>query len=150
MPGFDTVSTPRRIALGLAAALATAGLASPATADCSIAPTSVVFGNYDPLSPSAVHGVGAINVQCDPETSFTVSLSSGNGTVANRRMAGGAEHLAYNLYKDPARLMVWGEGMDGASRTSTMVEMTVYGRIPAAQNVPANVYLDSVSVTVTF
>lgn len=150
MPGLDTMSMTRRIALVLTAALATAALACPAAASCSVDPTSVVFGNYDPLSPSALHGVGAINVQCDPETSFAVSFSSGNGTVANRRMTGGGGQLAYNLYKDSARLMVWGEGMDGASATGTMVDMTIYGRIPAGQNVPANVYLDSISVTMTF
>lgn len=36
------------------------------------------------------------------------------------------------------------------SDTGTNVDMTVYGRIPGSQNVPANVYAGSITVTVTF
>ena len=133
----------------LAAALALA-CCTAASAACNVSPQGVSFGGYDPLGPSALDGVGNINVACDSQTSFTVSLGSGNGTVADRRMTGGATQLGYNLYKDSTRLIVWGEGMDGVSAIGTNVDLTVYGRIPGSQNVPANVYVDSVTVTVTF
>lgn len=127
-------------------------LAVPAVAGaaCNVTAQGVAFGNYDPLGATALDGVGNININCDVATAFVVSLGPGNGTVADRRMNGGAAQLAYNLYKDSTRLIVWGEGLDGSSATGTNVEMPVYGRIPGAQNVPASTYLDSITVTVTF
>ena len=134
-----------RSAGGFAALAASAG----AAAACSVTPQSVSFGNYDPLGSAALDGVGNVHVQCDVVTSFTVSLGPGGGTVANRKMTGGAE-LGYNLYRDSLRLIVWGEGIDGVSATSADINLPVYGRIPGGQNVPANVYADSVTVTVTY
>jgi spore coat protein U-like protein len=97
-----------------------------------------------------VDGVGNVNVSCDVPTSFTVSLGTGNGTIADRRMTGGPSQLAYNLYKDVSRLLVWGDGGGGVASNGTSVDLTVYGRIPGAQNVRPNVYADSVTVTVAF
>ena len=137
---------------GLRLAAGCLALAVPAAAGaaCSVSAQGVAFGIYDPLDAFPVHGVGNVHVTCTLLTSFTVSLGPGNGTVANRRMSGGGAQLNYNLYKDAARLFVWGEGSAGVSTIGTNVQLPAYGRIPAAQNVPANVYLDSVTVTVDF
>ena len=48
------------------------------------------------------------------------------------------------------RGLVWGDGGGGVSSNGTNVDLTIYGRIPGAQNVQANVYVDSVTVTVAF
>ena len=135
----------RLAAAGFALALPTA-----AGAACNVAVQPVSFGSYDALNPLGLNGVGNVHVTCTLLSSFTVSLGPGNGTVANRRMIGGAAQLNYNLYKDAARLFVWGAGASGMSGLSTNVQFPVYGRIPAGQNVPANIYVDSVSVTVAF
>lgn len=142
-------------AIGRWGGRATAGLAllaasTAASAACDVSPQAVAFGAYDPLSATSLDGVGNVQVTCDLLTSFVVSLGPGAGTVANRRMTGGAAQLNYNLYKDAARLFVWGEGLAGVSTLGTNVQLTVYGRIPAGQTVPANVYVDSVTVTVDF
>ena len=137
--------TCRPVAASLLLALPTA-----AAAACDVSPQGVNFGNYDPLGQSALDGVGNVNVTCDAPTSFTVSLGTGNGTVADRRMTGAPSQLAYNLYKDASRLLVWGDGGGGVSSNGTNVDLTIYGRIPGAQNVQANVYVDSVTVTVAF
>ena len=121
-----------------------------AVAACNVSPQGVSFGNYDPLGHTALDGVGNVNVSCDAPTSFTVSLGTGNGTVEDRRMTGAPAQLAYNLYKDPSRLLVWGDAGGGVSSNGTNVDLTVYGRIPGSQNVEPNVYADSVTVTVTF
>ena len=134
----------------LLAACLMIGASAAAAAECNVSPQGVSFGNYDPLGGAAVDGVGNVNVSCDVQTSFTVSLGTGNGTVEDRRMTAPAAQLAYNLYADPSRLVVWGEGGSGVSSNGTNVDLTVYGRIPGAQNVPANAYVDSVIVTVTF
>ena len=140
------VTTLARIVAGLTL-LAAPGAAG---ATCSVSPQSVSFGAYDPLSPSALDGVGNVNVACDAPTNFTVSLDSGNGTVEDRRMTGGPADLDYNLYKESARVIIWGEAAAGVSSSGTNVDLPVYGRIPGGQNVPANIYADSVTVTVAF
>ncbi len=115
------------------------GVPTAAAAESNVSPQGVSFGNYDPLAGSALDGVGNVNVSCDAPTSFTVSLGTGNGTVADRRMTGAPSQLAYNLYKDASRLLVWGDGGGGVSSSGTSVDLTVYGRIPGAQNVQPDI-----------
>lgn len=135
----------------LLAACLLLGASSAAAAACNVSPQGVSFGNYDPLGHSPLDGVGNVNVTCDEPTSFTVSLGTGTGTIEDRRMNGAPSQLAYNLYKDVSRLLVWGDGGGGGvSSNGTSVDLTVYGRIPGAQNVRPDVYADSVTVTVAF
>ncbi|MBA3511574.1 spore coat U domain-containing protein [Sphingomonas sp.] len=139
-----------RWSIRLSAACLMLAASSAAMAACSVSTQGVSFGNYDPLAQSALDGVGNVHVSCDAPTSFTVSIGPGTGTVQDRRMTGGAAQLAYNLFKDSNRLVIWGEGIDGLGAVGTTVDLPVYGRIPATQNVQANVYADSLTVTVTF
>lgn len=128
--------------------------ASPAQgAVCSVSPQSVNFGAYNPLSSSALDGVGNISVSCDAPTSFSISLGTGAGSYASRILSSGANQLTYNLYTDSARLIVWGDGAGGTSIVSTTSaggDFSVYGRMPARQNVPAGAYSDTIVVTVTY
>jgi spore coat protein U-like protein len=130
--------------------VATAG--SPAMgATCTVQSAGLVFGGYDSLSPAPLDGVGDINVDCDAETSFTVGLGGASGTGA-RQMQKGAAALAYNIYTDASRTFVWGEGVaqNAVSATGTTVDLPVYGRIPAHQNVPAGEYVDTIVITVSY
>lgn len=143
--------------LTLAARAAAAGLmlalaAPAAAATCSVSPQGVSFGSYDTLSSTALDGVGNINVTCDALVTFTVSLSTGSGSYDERLMTGGGAQLGYNLYSDVTRLIVWGDGTTAGnvSASGTNVDLSVYGRIPALQNIPANAYTDSISVTVSY
>lgn len=137
-----------RLALG---SLMLAAPSAAFAATCNVAPQAVAFGNYDTLGGTALDGVGGILVSCDVETSVTVSIGAGTGTVENRRMTAGAAQLGYNLYRDAARLMIWGEGIGGGvTSTGTTLDLPVYGKIPAGQNVPAGMYIDSVTVTITY
>ena len=74
-------------------------------------------------------------------------------------MLNGATPLSYNLYSDPTRLIVWGNGAVGAAVTLTggtvsagqrRFTRTIYGRISALQNVRAGPYGDTLVITVTF
>lgn len=143
--------------IGLGARTAAAGvmlaLAAPAAAACTVTPQGVSFGSYDTLSSTALDGVGNINVTCDLSASFSVSLSTGgSATFDPRRMAAGTDTLNYNFYTDAARTIIWGDGVttSNVSATGTNVDLPVYGRIPALQNVPANSYADTITVTVTY
>lgn len=121
-------------------------------ADCTINPQPVAFGNYDSLGEQWLDGVGSIQIDCDAVVSFTLSLGSGNGSPGTRQMTSGADRLEYNLYTNASRTLVWGDESNGSnvSVTAEDVDLTVYGRIPARQNVPAGDYGDSVTVTLTY
>lgn len=124
-----------------------------ASAACSLSVQSANFGAYDVFDNNPVDSVGNVNVTCDMATSYTIALSPGNGTYVNRRMLSGSNELLYNLYTDAARTIVWG---DGSSSTATVMGMgtssnhTIYGRLPARQNVSVGAYSDTVTVTLTF
>jgi spore coat protein U-like protein len=121
---------------------------------CTVSPQAVAFGGYDALSSAPTDGVGTIRVGCDAAANFTVGLSAGNGGgQGSRAMQGGQRALQYDLYADPSRSSPWGDGsgLGGpVSAGGTDTDLTVYGRIPARQNVPAGTYSDVIVVTVSF
>jgi spore coat protein U-like protein len=147
---------PRRCSLSRLRVLALlAVLASPgaAVAECSLNLIGLNFGDYDPFSSADTDITGSIAVQCDADTSVQVSLSAGAGPFATRQMKSGLDLLLYNLYTDPSHLTIWGDGSPGTSLISfsgTSGSHTVYGRIPARQNVPVGTYGDTITVTLTF
>lgn len=137
-----------------AVAFATLALAPvpAAAASCSVDAQPVSFGAYDSLAMQPSDGVGTVHVTCDTSVDFTVALGTGNGTVADRILMGGADRLHYNLYTNASRTTVWGDGNSGADvgASGTSVNLPVYGRIPSLQRVPAGSYADSIVVTVTY
>lgn len=137
---------PAMLALLFAAAPARA-------ANCTVSPQNLSFGLYDPLSNSTSDTVATITVDCDAETAFEIALGPGAGSYAARTMAGGADTMAYNLYVDPQRTLVWGDGTGGSGTVgavSAQAAFTVYARAPARQNLRPGIYADIVSVTVTY
>ena len=147
--------------LRLGAALV-AALAAPATAEaCTISVTSVAFGTYDTLSPAVDDGTGSVALACHPSVSAPiVTIEAGwSGSILGRQMHNGATPLGYNLYSDAAHTILWGNGAVGAAVTLTggvvsggqrRFNRTIYGRIPALQNVGTGVYSDTLVITVTF
>ena len=124
-------------------------------AGCSVSTLGVSFGNYDVFSALNDDITGTINVNCPSATAYSISLSSGSGTYTARAMTSGVNILAYNLYLDPTRLTIWGDGSSGTGTvsgtgTGAVVGSPVYGRIPAGQNAYVGSYTDVVIVTVTF
>lgn len=141
------------LASALLAGVVIAVSASPASAAiCNVSSAGVAFGNYDTLASTPLDGVGAINVSCDVSTSIVVALSSGSGSFAQRQMTAGTSQLGYNLYTDATRTIVWGDGISGStvSATGSAIDLSIYGRVPARQNVTANVYSDIVTITVSY
>jgi spore coat protein U-like protein len=142
--------------------------------NCTIATSTLDFGNYDPISANAeaaLTGTGAVTVQCTLNTAATVTLSGGmnhGGIATDRYMIGGDRrpagdspsnepgepvNLAYGLYSDASMTQAWGDELgNGVAHVGTGVEteLTVYGRVPGGQNVAANQYYDTVIATVTF
>jgi spore coat protein U-like protein len=119
------------------------------------------FGNYDPASATATTGNSTINVNCTKGDVYTIALNyGGTGSVANRIMVSGTNNLNYNLYVDSALTKVWnstcgaGNNCDGGTGAgpgaANAQPYTVYGQIPAGQNVPAGSYADTITLTVNF
>lgn len=150
------------LALVLAPAAGAATLCRLATAG------GIAFGPYDVLSAAPLDTLLAFDVACDrsggpPGVTLVVRLGQGaNGTsVDNRRMlhlGASGDLLAYGLYRDVSRTSVWGfsDGVDTVTRSLTVpnnssasTTFTIYGRIPAGQNVTVGPYRDSVQITVT-
>jgi spore coat protein U-like protein len=141
---------PRHRSLALLALLMLPGMAM---AECSLGIIGLSFGHYDPFAPTDTDITGSVSVTCDAETSVQISLSAGFGPFAARQMKSGSNSLFYNLFTDPSRLSLWGDGSPGTNLVSfsgTAGSQAVYGRIPAGQNVPVGTYGDTITVTLTF
>jgi spore coat protein U-like protein len=132
---------------------------------CGVSATSVNFGTYNPLSATAAQATGTVTVGCQVLlvgllVSWTVALSTGSsGTYTVRQLQSSAHTLSYNLYTNPARTSVWGDGTNGTSVTSgsqflivgsNTINYTVYGSVPAFQDRPAGNYTDTLTVTMTY
>lgn len=122
-------------------------------ADCTVSAGGVAFGTYNPFGLQSLDSAGTINVNCTPSSSYTLSLSTGGGSYAQRQLSGSGAVLDYNLYTSASRTVIWGDGSGGTSTVAGSgedVNHTVYGSIPAQQNVKAGSYGDTIIVTVTF
>lgn len=148
--------------IGAPARAATTTTTFPVTATvqnaCSVSANPLAFGNYDPTSATALDASTTLSVLCTVGTSFTVGLNAGaasGATVTARRMTNGANTLTYALYREAGRTNNWGNtpGTDTPPATTAPVgasSLTVYGRVPAGQNVPAGGYADTITVTVNY
>jgi spore coat protein U-like protein len=123
---------------------------------CIIGAGTLAFGNYDPAGANAaapLDASGTFQVACTRNASYTVGLGAGSFAAgAARRMANGTARLGYELYADAARTAVWsGTATTGGTAASIApIALTVYGRVPAGQTVPAGAYADTVQSTINF
>jgi len=160
-----------RLTAALALLLVAAGTAH-AAADCSITAVGVNFGAYDPLATAADDSTATVTVACRyvsgaaERVKYSVTLSNGmNGSSATTRKmkTGTSGLLGYNVFADPARTRVWGNGSDntviatgemivgpGNGNGTRTFTHTVYGRIPQLQDAVPGTYSDAVLLTLTF
>lgn len=135
-----------------------------AATSCMINGSALKFPNYDPSNSSPTDGVGSVEVSCtnlDPAASVAPSValslgSSAHGLSSDRKMAGNVNVLRYGIYGDSARTLNWDETHGPTQKVGPLqahetkrANFTLYGRIPALQNVHAGTYSDTVLVTVT-
>ena len=130
---------------------------------CSVTATNASFGTYNPTATAPTDTVGTVTVNCTGLVallgSVEIAASAGSsGTVVQRTMQQGANSLNYNLYVDPARSILFGNGAGGSQTITRPLNgllvfgqsVFYYGRIPARQWVRAGSYTDSVIITVTY
>lgn len=145
-------------------------LEARAAADCTVSAVGVNFGVYDPYLTTPDDSVGEITVTCTHlsgpaiEVRYTVTLSTGSGGgYAPRRLRSGPALLGYNLWSDPARSSIWGNGTAGTVIVSGALRVgpgqgngvrsavhSIYGRIPALQDAAEGDYVDSIVATLTY
>ena len=126
-----------------------------AEANCTISTTSVAFGSYDVFSATPRDANGTVQIDCTPRENIQVTLSSGSSSVFNpRTLRSGSNILNYNLFRNAARTQIWGDGSAGTSTSSANnvrnTTLTVYGRVPAAQDAAVGNYADTIVATVIF
>ena len=149
------------LALG-AAALWLAPCSARGALSCSfVSVTGVNFGNYDVYGAADVASSGGITFNCKKVggvQTLSIDISQGgSGTYFPRKMSKGVERLNYNLYLDAAHTQVWGNSTGGTVHFGPFDPIdnfnhvvTVYGLLPAGQDVSAGLYSDTVVVTINF
>lgn len=65
------------------------------------------------------------------------------------------DQLDYNLYTGAARTTIWGDGTGGSvtvtqAFNNNQVRLSVYGRIPAMEDIAPGSHTDHITATVTF
>jgi spore coat protein U-like protein len=153
------MSRPRLIFASLAALVVLNASEAHAAPSCTISSTSVNFGSYNVFTGSATDSTGSVTINCNGSAhNIIVTLSQGASSTFNpRTMQKGGETLTYNLYRDAARTTIWGDGTGGTSTytnanppNNSDVNLTVYGRVPAGQDVSAGTYSDTVAAVINF
>jgi spore coat protein U-like protein len=135
------------------------GAPSHAQAQCRVAVDSAVaFGPYNVFNTSHVDTTGRISWRCPGNSPMTVQITitrGANGDATSRRLAMGDDFLRYDLYRDAARTIVWGDGTYGGSYTAVYpgggwIPVTIYARIPKEQDAAAGTYSDTITVVINF
>ena len=126
--------------------------------NCRIDLTPLRFGAYDPLgshSTAALDAATDILLTCTRNSRATVVMDDGRGAAPGRDSRGllfGNDRLDYQIFSNSERTQIWGRGSRAVqvSSVQSRQKLTVYGRIPPAQEVPSGTYFDVVTATVDF
>lgn len=150
LPGIWTAS--------LVACLVLLG-AKPARAACTVSSTPLAFGTYNVFGTTPLDSTGTVTYTCQRnDARITVSLGTGSsGNYTTRTLRLGTQTLNYNIYTSSAFTGLWGNGTGGTyywydpdPPDNRAVAITMYGRIPAQQDVTAGAYTDTIQVLVNF
>ncbi len=147
------------------AALVAIALLLPGIANainCTITLNPLPFGMYTPSMSVHLDSVSDITIRCvaQPGT-YAVSIGAGlsGDQLLRTLLVGGGDILNYNLFRDPARTQIWGDGTPptfvvtgartGVGRPSINVH-PLYGRVFSGQTPNPGNYADNLLVTVLF
>ncbi|MBF5004658.1 Csu type fimbrial protein [Diaphorobacter caeni] len=139
------------------------GTTATVSGSCKISLGSVSdldFGSVSSLG-SVQNATTTISLACPGSTTWRMGLNNGiNAVGTQRRMKHGssAAYIPYELYRNSARTLRWGNdttgGSDtvngsGATQTNPTV-ITVYGQVPVQAQPTAGSYSDTVTVTLEY
>ena len=125
---------------------------------CSItSASSLDFGTVPGLIDANRDRNSTITLSCTRRTPWQIALDNGrnaSGSARALRLGTSGNLVRYELYRDAARTQRWGAALNvdtlPGTGTGGSQAVTVYGRVPAGQVVPAGPYADVITVTVTY
>jgi spore coat protein U-like protein len=124
------------------------------TGGCAIENVAPVDFGTQALLTQEFLATGSFDVRCTNGLPYDVTLSDGLNPVGDtRRMAAGGEFIAYELYSNPGRTIVWGDDtgeiVEGTGNGAAQ-PFTVYGEVPPQTTPTAGLYTDTVTITVIY
>ena len=135
-------------------------MATELQAACTISTLPITFGNYDVFTTVDLDSASTVTVSCDQRVRVEVAIgsSSHSGGFEPRQMKhiSGTDLLDYNLYTRANRNRIWGDGTGNTRTLSQRVRnnrptnLSVYGRIPAGQDISVGQYSDTLVVTINY
>jgi spore coat protein U-like protein len=144
----------------------TLSVSATVNTNCTVNSPTLTFTAIDPTAGVNSTGSATLSVTCTKGTTLVdIKLGPGAHQIASglRQVNNGANNMAYGLFTDAAFTTPWGDsattgignklgaGFSAFASVATPQTFTIFGRIlPAAQDVPAAIYTDSVAVTVDF
>lgn len=122
----------------IALALLAGALLAPASGraqTCVVSAVTMNFGTYEPRSPAVTLTTGAISFRCSASVPVKIKLRDGDGPRAPQ-LTFRNDTLQYQLFLDPARTTLWGDGLNGTSYytnaaplANTTMTVPVFGAI---------------------
>lgn len=140
------------------------GLAARAQS-CTVSATTMSFPAYNAFSGNVSDASSVVTTTCTGllflGVTYEVRLDGGqSANILGRKMRRGAtsDELGYQIYLNAGRTTIWGNGVQGTSFTGSMLlglfsrtsTRTVYGRIPAGQQVNSGDYADAPVMTIIY
>ena len=118
-------------------------------ANCNITSvTDITFGTYDTTSATPLDANGDMTFRCTKNTSYKAYIT---GT---RTMTGsGADTLTFTLFSDAGHTTSFpidNSGAPTSAPSNAPISKTVYGRIPATQDVGVDSYAQVLVATVEY
>lgn len=134
---------------------------------CNLTTYNIDFGAFYPYDVTFKSTIGTVQVTCQANTGntnvlYTLSFSAGiSGNYSGRLAYNGVKTVAYNLYKDSNFTQILGTGSSStytfsnsyplAGNQSQTDSFPIYGKVPVQPlAVPGFVYLDTITVTLTY
>jgi len=113
----------------------------------------IAFGVYDPTDTVPLDANGSVSYRVAKGVSFTMYISETSASL--REMAGGGtDTLTFLLYKDSVGGTDWGTtsatGISGTSAGNGTQTNTIFGRVPALQDVAVDAYAETLTITLEF
>jgi spore coat protein U-like protein len=151
-PSCSTATTPYQAAPFVVSA--TVG------ANCNISATPMEFGTTTLLT-KAVIATSSVIATCVTGAPYHILLDAGmsaGATIRDRKLTlvGGTDTIDYQLFADPARAEIWGDGTDPNLYVVTNIgtgavqTFTVYGEVFPQLAKAAGQYRDTITATITF
>ncbi len=138
----------------------TFGVSASVAANCLVTATNIAFGSFD--GTAAKSASQDLKVRCTNNLPYTVKLSAGGGSFAQRLLSSGTDTLQYNLFTEAGFSNIWGDGTGGtvnvpdvgAGMSATKEKThTIFGSLPnsdANKDAPVGNYTDTITVTVEY